>query len=124
MSPFRALRTPRSEELTRVPPDICSALREKPEDVLNVHVHQGHSLARESLAAVALHDLYAPADRRRVTGNLMVRRSARSAMESQAWQRRFVITRYRGNPLNGSCQGHRCETVRTARRARRLMTFR
>src|SRR5688500_14180007 len=28
----------------------CSALREKPEDVLNVHVHQGHSLAREPLA--------------------------------------------------------------------------
>src|SRR5687768_18214212 len=27
-----------------------SALREKPEDVLNVHIHQGHSLAREPSA--------------------------------------------------------------------------
>ena len=39
-----------SRNLHSVPPDIRSALREKPEDVLNVHVHEGHSLAREPLA--------------------------------------------------------------------------
>ena len=30
--------------------DSYSALRQKPEDVLNVHVYQGHSLAREPFA--------------------------------------------------------------------------